>query len=135
MKNYTTSIDYMKTVGEIYAILGSAGAKMIMVEHEDRKPVRVFFSLEIGNKTIPYRLPCNWEGILIVLQRESKLPSKMRTPDQALRVGWRCIKDWIESQLAFVESEMVQLHQVFLPYAVDDNNRTVCENFETKLLN
>lgn len=113
MKNYTTTIDYHKTVAEISSLLGQFGASSILVEYEEKKPVRLFFKLSINNMEVPFKLPCNWEGILAVIQRESKLPSKQRTQDQALRVGWRCIKDWTEAQLAFVESEMVLLHQVF----------------------
>lgn len=135
MKNYTTTIDYHKTVSEISALLGQFGASSILVEYEERKPVRLYFKVIINNREVPFRLPCNWQGILAVLQRESKLPAKNRTQDQALRVGWRCIKDWVEAQLSFVESEMVMLHQVFLPYAVSENGTTMGEEFERKLLN
>lgn len=135
MKNYSTSIDYHKTVAEISALLGRFGASSILVEYEERKPVRLFFRVTVNNREIPFRMPCNWKGILIVLQRESKLPSKQRTEDQALRVGWRCIKDWVEAQLSFVESEMVQLHQVFLAYSVTENGTSLSDEFDKKLLN
>lgn len=137
MKNYSTSIDYHKTVSEIMQILGQAGAKSIQVEYNETEkyPTTLFFHLSVNNRIVPYRLHCNYEGILVLIQRESKLPVKQRNSQQALRVGWRCIKDWVEAQLAFVESEMVMLHQVFLPYAVmNSEGNTNMEVFNKLLL-
>jgi len=36
--------------------------------------------------------------------------------DQSRRVGWRIIRQWLEAQLAIVETQMVTIEQVFLPY-------------------
>lgn len=131
MKNYTTEIDYHRSCSEVCLLLGKFGARAVMLEYENKIPISLSFQLDLNVRVIQYRLPCNWNGILEVLKKNKRAE---KTEEQAIRVGWRCIKDWVEAQLAFVESEMVQLHQVFLPYAVDDNNRTVSENFETKLL-
>lgn len=45
----------------------------------------------------------------------NKLPVN-RMHEQAVRVGWRIIRDWVRAQCAIIESEMVTLEQVFLPY-------------------
>jgi hypothetical protein len=33
-------------------------------------------------------------------------------------VSWRLINDWVEAQMTIVETTMVQLEQVFLPYVI-----------------
>ena len=35
---------------------------------------------------------------------------------QATRVAWRILKDWIEAQLALLDTGMVELEEIFLPY-------------------
>jgi len=42
-----------------------------------------------------------------------------------MRVSWRILKDWVEAQMALVETHMVTLEQVFLPYAVTDDGQTI----------
>ena len=44
-----------------------------------------------------------------------------------MRTAWRITKDWVEAQMAIVETKMVTLPQVFLPYAVTQNGQTVYE--------
>lgn len=51
------------------------------------------------------------------------------TTEQAARVGWRIIKDWIEAQLALVQTQMVTLDQVFLPYARTNTGETVYQRY------
>ena len=43
-------------------------------------------------------------------------------------MAWRIIKDWIEAQLAIVEAEMVEMAEVFLPYAVTKSNKTLYQD-------
>ncbi|WP_189339127.1 hypothetical protein [Williamsia muralis] len=38
---------------------------------------------------------------------------KYQTPEHALRVAWRITKDWVEAQLAIIETQMVTPAQVF----------------------
>jgi len=42
-------------------------------------------------------------------------------------VAWRVVKDWIEAQLALLETKMVTLPQLFLPYAVTADGSTLYE--------
>jgi hypothetical protein len=48
-----------------------------------------------------------------------------------VRVAWRVIKDWMEAQLALVEIRMVTIPQVFLPWAIMRDGRTLAEHVET----
>ena len=35
---------------------------------------------------------------------------------QANRTAWRIIKEWIVAQMALIETEMVSMEEVFMPY-------------------
>jgi hypothetical protein len=37
------------------------------------------------------------------------------------------VKDWVEAQMAIVDTKMVQLEQVFLPYVITPDGRTLYE--------
>jgi hypothetical protein len=62
-----------------------------------------------------------------LLKRDRKVPRSLRTLDQALRVSWRIVKDWVEAQRAIVDTTMVALEQVLLPYAITPDGRTLYE--------
>lgn len=137
--NYTTTIDPAKTVGEIVAMLVKAGATQVGIDYHDQEPVSVRFLLRAGEQQLLFRLPANSEGVLRALKRTKQkgVYSRHRTPEQARRVAWRIVKDWLEAQLAIIEAEVAAAEQVFLPYAVTPDGRTVFEHFKhdpTRLL-
>ena len=35
---------------------------------------------------------------------------------QAERTAWRIVKEWVVAQMALIETEMVDMEEVFLPY-------------------
>ena len=54
--------------------------------------------------------------------------------EQAERVAWRIVKDWVEAQMAILESEMVKLDEIFLPYMVNDAGQTLYEAYVSNQL-
>ena len=42
-------------------------------------------------------------------------------------MSWRILKDWVQAQRAIVDTKMVRLEQVFLPYAIMPDGRTLYE--------
>lgn len=136
--NYTTSIAATKTVGEIQEILANGGASKIMIDYNsDREPVSISFQIEMPKGApVSFRLPCDWEGVLIALGRD-KVEKKYCNSDHAKRVSWRIIKNWVEAQLAFIQAEQASMLQVFLPYAVTSTGETMYDRVldNQKLLN
>lgn len=131
--NYTTQISAEKTVAEIQGILARAGALAIMTEY-DANTVLVGISFKIGTPFGPtaYSLPCDVAAVNRILDKQmraGKVPRRLVTTEQASRVGWRIIKDWIEAQLALVQTQMVTLDQVFLPYARTNSGETVYQRY------
>ena len=136
--NYTTSIDPHKTVGEIQKLLATKGARGILLEYNKHgDPSAVAFQMEVKGQLLGYRLPCRAEKVYDVLGKQwkaGKVERRYTTMEHAVRVGWRIIKDWIEAQLAIVESGMVDMEEVFMPYQLMSNNQTMYEVMQRKLL-
>ncbi len=123
--NYTTAIGADKTVSEIQGILSKAGALAIMTEFDSGVLVGISFRIATPYGPQAYALPCDVDSVLKILRSQPRVPRGLQTKEQAARVGWRIIKDWIEAQLALVETQMVTLDQVFLPYARTNDGRTL----------
>lgn len=111
--NYTTTISCDKTISEITKILVSHGVSKVTFDYVDGLPVNLTFVTPFKNKMVFYSLPCRFEGIFKKLQNQNRVP---KTQEQALKIGWRILKDWVESQLAIVEAGLAELPEVFLTY-------------------
>lgn len=86
IKNYTTSVDVYKSLGEIQGALASHGARQIMVNYDGAgQPVGLLFGIETPDGPRGFCLPANVEGVRAVFARQKvKAP-----PGQAERTAWR----------------------------------------------
>lgn len=130
--NYTTEMDVEKTIGEIQRMLGKAGAQKVMTDYDDGIVSAVSFALRVTGNTIGFRLPCDWRPVQALLERQKESTTgrrgRIRTDQaQSVRVAWRIVKDWVQAQLALVETTMVRTEQVFLPYMVVKGGQTLYE--------
>ena len=137
IKNYTTQIPVEKTVGEIEVILSKNGAQRILKEYFGDGSVKaISFIVMVNDKPMAFQLPIEidaWVALLNLAVDERKLPYRFRDDSaQASRVGWRVIKDWVDAQLALVQTKTVKIHQVFLPYAVTRSGKTLFQEMEDK---
>lgn len=130
IKNYTTTVAEDKTVGEIMGLLSAKGARTIQVLYDERgRPSGVSFMLVIQDMPVPFRLPCNFDGVFKALlvgykDRMAKIRFE-RNPEnrsQSRRIAWRIVKDWVAAQMALIEAEQATLAQVFLPYCTMNNS-------------
>ena len=124
IKNYTTSIAEEKTVGEIQGLLASKGARCIQVNYDEQaRPSAVSFTILFQELPVPFQLPCNFEGVFRAMKAERtrhvyQWERDPKNKEQARRVAWRIIKDWVAAQIALIEAEQASMAQVFLPYAI-----------------
>jgi len=126
--NYTTQIDAFKTISEISKALAKVGASAVLHEYDDTgNIVALSFKIKMNDQEIAFRLPTDYRPVLKVLENDYRVPRKLQTKEQALRVAWRITKDWVEAQAAFIETMMVTTAQVFLPYAVTSNGQSLYE--------
>ena len=57
---------------------------------------------------------------------------KKEMEEQAYRVAWRNILDWVEAQMALLEIEMAKIEEIFLPYMVNSTGETFFERIEQR---
>lgn len=134
--NYTTKIDADKTAAEIAKCLSMHGASAILTDYDpiESTVIGLSFKIKIQDQNISFRLPCDWKPVYEVMSRGKKFlwgdrgeKQKSDLRLQAVRTSWRIVKDWVEAQMALVETNMVKTEQVFLPYAVGKDGRTLSE--------
>ena len=133
--NYTTTIDSFKTVSEIEYILMKHGAKSIMKNYENESVTGLSFLIDTGVQQIPVRLPAKVDACLAVLKKEKRENPRKQikdTREQAERVAWRILKDWVETQMALLDIEMVRFEEIFLPYIETNNGQTIYQRLEER---
>lgn len=128
--NYTTSIPCEKTISEIQKCLVSHGASKIVTDYSEGIPSAVTFCLVLNETLVAYSLPANYEGVLLAMKKDRKVPARLCTKEQALKVSWRIIKDWVEAQMAIVEAKLADVAEVFLPYAITKNGNTLYKEIQ-----
>jgi hypothetical protein len=133
--NYTTTVEAYKTVSEIEQMLVKHGAKSIMKQFDDGMITSLSFLINTGINDIPIKLPIRVDDVLQVLIEQKKMHPKAgikATKDQANRVAWRILKDWIEVQMALLDIGMVQFEEIFLSYIETAGGKTIYEKLEEK---
>lgn len=136
--NYTTKIDPDRTAQEISKYLSLHGAQAVLTEYDEKEAIvsAISFKVKMGEQVMTFRLPCDWRPVYTILTKDKKVPwdSKRKIhfesewKMQSVRTAWRIVKDWVEAQMALVETQMVTTAQVFLPYAVAKDGRTLSEH-------
>ena len=115
--NYSTKIAASKTAMEIVSKLAKAGARQVLTDYGDTGSITgISFAFPDGTGELrKYSLPVDVPAVEKVL-RSQNVPRPLKTTEQAERVAWRILKDWIEAQIAILETGMVTFDQVMLPY-------------------
>lgn len=129
--NYTTTVAVARSVSEMQTMLAKAGADTISIRYDDGKPVGLSFRLMTLYGWRHFALPVNAQPIWKVLSKQ-RVDARFRKIEHAERVAWRIAKDWLEAQLAIVESQMVSFDQVMLPYMHVDGSKTLYEAYEER---
>jgi hypothetical protein len=129
--NYTTSINCERTISDIMKCLVKHGATKIVSDYdEDGIPSALTFCLKINITLVAFSLPANYQGVLNAMKNDHKIPKRMCTKEQALKVSWRIVKDWVEAQMAIVDAQLAEIAEVFLPYAVTPSGNTLYEDIQ-----
>ena len=127
IKNYTTTIDVYKSLGEIQGALASHGARKIMVDYDEAgQPVGVAFGVETPAGQRGFLLPANVGGVRAAFEKQKVKAA----PEQAERTAWRNIRDWIMAQMAIIEAGQVEMEEVFFPYLTDRNGKTLYQLYQ-----
>lgn len=125
IKNYTTSVPANRSIQEIQDSLVRHGASGVLLEYEKNtgRIEALRFVLPIRDNQATFSLPVNWRKFQEALKQQGV--KKYRDEDYVYRVSWRCLRDWVLAQMALYETEMVELPQVFLPFATGKGGKTL----------
>ena len=123
----STKIPCSQTAGEIQALIGRSGAKKIMTEYESGEITAISFTIENGGREIHFRLPMRWEACLEAMKNDRQTANTFCNPEQAKRTAWRILLRWVQAQFAMIETGMVTLTEVMLPYIQVNARETLYE--------
>lgn len=127
--DYTTSVPVSRTVAQVQAKLVEHGARAVMMEYDDQGRIKALaFNVKMPNRELPIRLPIDATATLRVLERQAynrEIPARYAKEEHAYRVAWRIIKDWVEAQMSLLETEMVRMEEIFLPYVITKSGQTI----------
>lgn len=121
--NYTTDIDAWRTVNEIQIMLSKHGATHFSIRNQASRPTALSFTIDFKGQPLNFLLPCNFQNVWQCLKQDKKAEKVLNhkgkfNEEQAFKVSWRIVKDWVEAQLALVQVEMVKMEEVFIPYLI-----------------
>ena len=134
----TTEIPTHRTIAEVQGVLVKSGAKQIAQDYGEGGLITgMKFSIVIeGGKFVHFDLPVRCDKVYTLIHdaRKNK-PEKYEQEDRktAERIAWRQLLRWIEAQMALVDLGMVKAHEVFMPYALDQNGRTMFSLWNQRL--
>lgn len=129
MKNYTTEVSADRSIQEIERILIDHEATDIWKEYAGKQVVALNFGIKTEFGKLPIRLTANVEGVRQVLineQRSGKIKiskQKVAGEEHPRNVAWRVIRDWVDSQMARVDAEKVNIERIFLADVYDMHNK------------
>jgi len=129
LKNYTSDAKVESSLAKIEELVVKHGATQFFKEYKDGLVVGVVFIIPILSGELPIRLPARVEQV------KHKLYGKRSTYSQAMeeqsrRTAWANIRDWMDAQMALIETEQVKLEEIFLPYMTDRSGKTLFEHMQ-----
>lgn len=131
--NYTSSVPVARTTGEMQALLGKSGADAVAVLYDDGRPSGMSFSLATPSGQRSFNLPVDVSAVQKLLTQQKRKNSRIDDrPEQAERVAWRIVKDWLAAQLALIDARMATLDEVMLPYLVTAPHRTLRDDWRER---
>ncbi len=126
---------------EIEKILTKHGVSDIWKQYSgDGELEGINFVVKTDVGMLPFKLPANIQAVQQVLKNQKNAGGLSHVPWHAIndlaqsrRTVWRILKDWIDSQMALIELDIVKIEQVFLPYMYDSKTeKTLYETLKEK---
>ncbi len=128
IKNYTAQKSVIVVAAEIEQKLIENGAVQIRKDITNGEITALKFIIPTRMGMIPIQLPVNVEGVLKVLENDKKTNHRVKvSKEQAEKTAWANLRDWVTAQIALIRIGMVDMEQVFLPYVLGPDGRTLYE--------
>lgn len=131
LKNTYTTLSTDQIIQKLNRVLVEHGASKVMIDYENKLPVKLNFTVFFENREVPITLPARPHKVWNKLKSQNQ--SKNLKELDAYRVAWRNILDWVEAQMAIIEIEQAEFFEVFMPY-LSTKTGTLYEAHREKIL-
>lgn len=131
LKNYTSTVPAITSMGRIEQCLVKAGATDINKKYADGICKAITFRMIVNNHVLFFQLPAKVDKCFDVLFKEVKKPrpdTKNNIRAQAERTAWKIICDWVDIQLSMILLEQADALEIFLPFAYNPATGTTFYN-------
>jgi hypothetical protein len=135
----TTEVPAERTAAEISSLLMQAGATQIATDCEGGWIVGLRWTMRIDGMELMFGMPARVKPLYeLFAQRKGwgrpyGADGKPTDPQlwlKATRVGWRQLFRWTQAQVAMIDTGMVKVQEVFLPYWRPDGAKSLFEMME-----
>lgn len=139
LKNYTSSVSADRTIAQIEElVVKRMNARQFFKTYENGEVVGIIFVINTDKGDLGFKLPARVEQVekLFYSQKKPRYSWKSNDPlsaaekEQAKRTAWKNIHDWIDAQIALIETDQVKAEEVFLPYLSDPSGETLFQKLE-----
>jgi hypothetical protein len=129
LKNYTSKST--NTFDRIQKCLASHGAQKLMFDYGNTGEITALsFAMDVEGKVVGFRLPARIDQVEGILKQSYRRTHPKLLHEQAYRTGWANIRDWVEAQMALIDTRMAKMQEVFLPYMTRRDGKTLYESLE-----
>jgi len=127
LKNAYSKMPINRIFDRLQKTLAEHGAKQILFEYgDDGKVYGLTFIVKLKERFLPIKLPARISNVKQCLLNQGF----SYKDEQVYRIAWRNILDWIEAQMAFIDTEQTKLEEIFLPHMTDRTGRTFFEKMK-----
>jgi hypothetical protein len=122
LKNYTSEVPAITSMGHIEKYLVEAGATDISKKYVDGICSAITFRMMINNFPVFFKLPAKVDACFEAMWKEVSRPrpdTKAKIKQQAERTAWKIVRDWVEIQISMIRLNQAEAMEIFLPYAYD----------------
>lgn len=138
LKNYTSEVPAITSMGRIETCLVEAGATDISKKYEDGLCRAITFRMVVNGAPLFFQLPAKADACFKTLwgtltARGQQQADRKKWMAQAERTAWKIVSDWVEIQLSMIRLEQAEALQIFLPYVYDPvTEQTFYESLKNK---
>ena len=124
LKNYTSEVPAINSMGKIERCLVEAGATDISKKYSDGVCTSITFRMMVNQVPLFFQLPAKVDACFKSLwgtmtPRGQQQADRKKWKAQAERTAWKIVSDWVEVQLSMIQLEQAEALQIFLPYVYD----------------
>lgn len=138
IKNFSSKVKPSSSMGQIQQVLSEHGAKKVSIDYDNRKPIAVSFIMSVDGVDVNFRLQVDVIGLLQAMKKDKGIRRGYCNEAQAERTAWKNKLEWLQLQMAEIETNQARIEQLLLGYAVTKRGTTLFDelkNHQQLLLN